>query len=497
VKKKTAHQKHGSSKRKTPVSVRFRLMWIIPSVFALFTIASGYFALSLSKYFFLPPRNPAYGDSVGTLWILLGILLLTALAAFAGAMIAHSITKPLKKLSKKAEMLTLGKVIKAPDEMSLLNKTLEEVFSVLDHYMKDDKILEVLHEGKIALDRDGTITHLNKVAERVLGMEAAQVEGTHFMTTFGKSQSHKKFRNLVENTLNRNETQTFKDIEVAKEEGGTVRLNGSITPGADDTGEPEGAVITFQDPFEVEQMRAWIKQADQMAGLGTMAAGIAHEIRNPLASIRGLMELIREDMTETDLKRKYADTIISEVDRANKIVEEVLDFAQTDHIASEPVDINDSLKQVLYVGNHLAQEKNVSIRQDLGKDLPLVLARPEKLTQAFENLLINAISATPVGGSVRVTSMMNGAGLSSASATHPKRIVVRFFNTGSFIPPADTERIFLPFFSTKVNGTGLGLPISHRIISSHGGKIKVNSDKDSGTTFEIELPACTQGATKE
>jgi hypothetical protein len=108
-------------------------MWIIPTVFAFFTIGSGYFALSFSKYFFLPPSNPVYGESVGSLWILLGILILAGLAAFSGAMIAHSITKPLKKLSKRAEMLTEGKVFKAPDEMSLLYKTLEEVFDTLDH----------------------------------------------------------------------------------------------------------------------------------------------------------------------------------------------------------------------------------------------------------------------------------------------------------------------------------------------------------------------------
>ena len=491
MKKKTTRQKPRPPKRKTPVSVRFRLMWIIPSVFALFTIGSGYFALGLSKYFFLPPRNPAYGETVGTLWILLGIFILAGLAAFSGAMIAHSITKPLKKLSKRAEMFTEGKIIKAPDEMSLLNNTLEEVFSTIDRYMKEGKILEALHEGTITLDRDGTITKLNNVAERVMGVGADGAEGSNFLTTFGKSPAHKMFLNLVDNALKRGEAQVFEGIEVHKD-GVTVRLNGRITPKTDDTGEPEGATITFQDPFEVEQMRDWIKQADQMAGLGTMAAGIAHEIRNPLASIRGLMELIREDMPETDHKRKYAETIISEVDRVNRIVEEVLDFAQTDPSVPEPIDINDSLKQAIYVSKHQTQNRDIAIREDLCEDLPPVLAKQEKLTQAFENLLINAITATPEGGSIRITStLMDGDELPSVNKTSPKRIVVRFFNTGSFIPPADTERIFLPFFSTKPDGTGLGLPITHRIISSHGGTIKVNSDKDRGTTFEIELPACT------
>ncbi|MEE9584449.1 MAG: ATP-binding protein [Candidatus Brocadiales bacterium] len=491
MKKKSPRQKPRSPKRKTPTAVRFKLMLVIPSVFALLTIASGYFALSFSKYFFLPPRNPVYGESVGTLWILLGIFLLAAIAALSGAMIAHAITKPLKKLSERAEMLAPGKTIKAPDELSLLSKTLEELFSSLDNYMKEGKLLEVLPEGAITLDKNGTITHLNKTAETVLDIKSEQAEGKHFRTAFFESSRNNIFLNLIDNALKESSPQVFEDIEFPKKEG-SIGLKGRITPRADDSGRPMGLIITFQNPSEVEHIRNWIKQADQMAGLGTMAAGIAHEIRNPLTSIRGLMELIREDMAETDRKRKYADTIIKEVDRVNRIVEEVLDFAQTEPTAPEPMDVNSPLKQAIDMSKYHMPEKKVAVLEDLGKDLPLILARPEKLAQAFGNLLVNAIEATPEGGSIRVTTALeNGTQRSTREATQSKRLIVRFSNTGSFIPPEDIERVFLPFFTTKSNGTGLGLPITHRIISSHGGKIKIESHKDTGTTFEIELPTFT------
>ncbi|MFQ5863066.1 MAG: nitrogen regulation protein NR(II) [Candidatus Brocadiales bacterium] len=491
MKRKASHRKPRHPKRKTPVVVTFRVMWVIPLVFALFTLASGYFALNFSKYFFLPPAYPIIGEAEGSLWILLGIYLITALAAFSGAMIARAITKPLKKLSERAEMFAPSNIMKAPDELSLLNKTLEEVFSALDRYMEEGKLLDVLPEGTATIDKSGTITHLNKVAERVLDIKSDQVEGTNFRALFRESPRSKIFLNLIDNALKENSTQVFEDIEVSKKEG-YIKLKGRITPKTDDAGKPMGLIITFQDPSEVEHIRNWVKQADQMAGLGTMAAGIAHEIRNPLASIRGLMELIGEDLTETDPKRKYVDAIIKEVDRVNKLVEEVLDFAHTEPSAPEPMHVNDLLKQAINMSKHRMPEKKVTMLEDLGKELPLILARPEKLTQAFENLLVNAIEATPEGGSVRITSTLeDGIQRPALEATRAKRLVVRFFNIGSFIPPEDIERVFLPFFTTKSGGTGLGLPITHRIISAHGGQIKVESNKDTGTIFEIELPTFT------
>lgn len=466
-------------------------MWVIPLVFALFTLASGYFALNFSKYFFLPPGQSTIGEAEGSLWILLGIYLIAALAAFAGAMIAHAITRPLKKLSEKAEVLAPGMVMKAPDELSLLNKTLEEVFSLLDRYIKENKLMDILPQGVITLDNDGVITHLNRIAERVLDVKSEQAVGRHYGNIFGGATGNKIFVNLIRSALKNNRTHVFEDIDMPKK-GGSIRLRGKITPQVDKDGEAAGLVIALQDPSEVEHIRNWIKQADQLAGLGTMAAGIAHEIRNPLTSIRGLIELIREDLKEADPNRKYADTIIKEVDRVNRLVQEVLDFAQTEPAEPEPRDVNDLLRQAINTSRYRLPDKKVTVVEDLGKDLPPVLARPEKLTQAFENLLVNAIEATPEGGSVRITSSLaNGSQYPTPEKAGPRRLVIRFSNTGSFIPPEEIDKVFLPFFTTKSEGTGLGLPITHRIISAHGGKITVESDRKAGTTFEVELPTFT------
>ncbi|HHT9117816.1 MAG TPA: two-component system sensor histidine kinase NtrB, partial [Candidatus Hypogeohydataceae bacterium YC38] len=313
-------------------------------------------------------------------------------------------------------------------------------------------------------------------------------EGKHIVYTFGDSQGNKIFLNLINNALRKGDTQVFEDMEVSSKRG-TLRLRGRISPKSE-AGTFSGAIITFQDPSEVEQIRGWLKQADQMAGLGTMAAGIAHEIRNPLASIRGLMELLREDIVETDPKRKYVDTVINEVDRVNKLVQEVLDFAQVETTEPEARDINELIEQALIITKHRLPDKAIEIVEDLVKNLPPVFVRPDKITQAFENILVNAFEATPEGGKVVVTSGLEPFPSRTKNEKY-RNVLVRFSNTGSFIAPENIEKIFLPFYTTKPGGTGLGLPICHRIISSLGGEIRVESHRETGTTFEIELPTAS------
>ncbi|HHT9155415.1 MAG TPA: two-component system sensor histidine kinase NtrB, partial [Candidatus Tripitaka sp. YC43] len=265
-------------------------------------------------------------------------------------------------------------------------------------------------------------------------------------------------------------------------------FKGRIVPREGKYGEPPGVMITFQDPSEMELIRQWLRQADQMAGLGTMAAGIAHEIRNPLASIRGLTELIKEETASATPHGVYAEKIIKEVDRMNALVGEVLEFAHVEATEPTPQDVNPLLKEALSSIKYRFPNQQLEVVERLTDNLPPVLARPEKLTRAFENLILNAFEATPEGGRVTITSSPGEGSTSRGKASG--KVSLRFHNTGSFIPPEEAERIFLPFYTTKAHGTGLGIPITHRIISSHGGQISVDSDKKKGTTFIVELPAC-------
>jgi PAS domain S-box-containing protein len=484
-----------ANQERTPRKVRLRLMVAIPLSFSLFTLASGYLTFNLCKYFFIGVGRPHPPGSESYFWILLAIFLVTALSTVAGIMVAHAITAPLKKLSSRVEILVPEKAMVAPDELDLLSNTLGEIFDSLER-MKEGKSLEILSEGVITLDRESRIIQVNRVAERSLGVSSREMVGKPFREFFPDPIKYRIFLNLVENALKEGCTHIFEDIELPAgrlsgadaDKKVSVRLKGKIVPKRDEYGETSGVMITFQDPSEMEQIKQWLKQADQMAGLGTMAAGIAHEIRNPLASIRGLIELTREDMSPSHPHWNYIEQVIKEVDRINNLVEEVLEFAQMEATEPVPQDVNPLLREALSSIKHRFPTKRLEVIEELDDTLPPILARPEKLSRAFENIILNAFEATPEGGRITITSSQ-GDGLMPGEKP-ARKVLLRFHNTGSFIPPEETERIFLPFYTTKTKGTGLGLPITHRTIASHGGQICVDSDKESGTTFIVELPTC-------
>lgn len=480
---------------RTPRKVRLRLMLAIPLSFSLFTLASGYLTFNLCKFFFISPSHPYPPDTGSYFWILLSIFFITGLSTLSGIMIAHAISAPLKKLSSRMETLVPEKAIVAPDELNLLSNTLEEVFDSLER-VKEGKSLEALSEGVITLDRESRILKVNKIAEGTFGIHSKDMAGKPFKEFFPDTTKYSIFLNLVENALEEGCTHIFEDIELPAiknrkartDNRNPLRLKGKIVPKRDERGETSEVMITFRDPSEVEQIKWWLKQADQMAGLGTMAAGIAHEIRNPLASIRGLMELMREDISPSNPHWSYTEQVIKAVDRMNNLVEEVLEFAQMEAVEPVPQDINPLLRGAISSIKHRFPTKQLEVVEELDGGLPPILARPEKLGRAFENLILNAFEATPEGGRITITSAQGDSLVPGDKAC--KKVLLKFHNTGSFVPPEETERIFLPFYTTKTKGTGLGLPITHRIISSHGGQIYVDSDREKGTTFVVELPTC-------
>ncbi|HHT9118579.1 MAG TPA: two-component system sensor histidine kinase NtrB [Candidatus Hypogeohydataceae bacterium YC38] len=491
-----------ATQEKTSKKVRMRLMVAIPLSFSFFTLASGYLSFNLSEYFFLDTSRPAPLDTEGDFWILLAIFVMTGLAATSGTAIAHAITIPLKKLSSRAETLipkraTMTQVVGSvpSNELDLLSRTLEGVFDYLES-IKEGKRLDVLPEGVVTLDRENKILLINKVAERVLGLNSKDVVGKPFSEFFPDTTKYRVFLNLLGDSLKEGHTHIFENIELPTTfpdvivSGRKVPLlfNGRIVPMEDKYGETSGVMITFRDPSELELVRQWLRQADQMAGLGTMAAGIAHEIRNPLASIRGLTELIREETSPANPHRVYAEKVIKEVDRMNALVGEILEFAHIEAADPTPQDVNLLLKEALFSIKYRFHNQQLEVVERLNDNLPPVLARPEKLTMAFENIILNAFESTPEGGRVTITSSHRDSFTSRDKAS--RKVLLRFHNTGSFIPPEEAERVFLPFYTTKAHGTGLGLPITHRIISSHGGQISVDSDKEKGTTFIVELPTC-------
>jgi signal transduction histidine kinase len=224
-----------------------------------------------------------------------------------------------------------------------------------------------------------------------------------------------------------------------------------------------------------------LAQAERLAALGALAAGVAHEIRNPLGSIRGLAQLLSENSTDAQQK-KYAETVMAEADRLNRALEILLHLARpldrggvTPPLSKE--DINALLHQSVELLAFERKKKDIAVIEQYQPGLPDLSADAEAIRQAFFNILLNAVQAVQPSGKIRVATRRNGTG--------PIQIEIR--NTGPTISPEDLKRIFDPFFTTKEQGTGLGLAITHQVVTAHGGTIEVESGNHE-TVFMIELP---------
>ncbi len=226
--------------------------------------------------------------------------------------------------------------------------------------------------------------------------------------------------------------------------------------------------------LEIEEQ---LRRADRLSALGELSAGMAHEIRNPLGSIRGTAEILQDGIPPEDPRAEFARILVREVDRLNRVVQDFLDFARPVEPDRGPLDLNALLRDVMALTRPQAIKQGVELKLMAGS-IPPVAAKGEQLRQAFLNLVLNALQAMPQGGSLELET-----------DSGDDQVRVRFADTGVGIPPEHLDRIFNPFFTTKQEGTGLGLAITHRIVQGHGGRIDVVSRPGAGTTFTLQFPS--------
>lgn len=233
-----------------------------------------------------------------------------------------------------------------------------------------------------------------------------------------------------------------------------------------------------QQTFLLLEKEEMLRRADRLSALGELSAGIAHEIRNPLASIKGTAEILQEDFPPHDKKYEFLQILIKEVERLNKVVENFLSFARPQAPDLGPCEVNTILKNVLDLVKHPAHKAGVSISTSFDGQGADLIADAEQLKQAFLNIILNALQAMPQGGELKITTVHE-----------TPWVKIYFQDRGPGIPPQDLDKIFNPFYTTKGEGTGLGLAITHRIIAeNHRGQIEVASKKGKGTCFMVSLP---------
>jgi signal transduction histidine kinase len=233
---------------------------------------------------------------------------------------------------------------------------------------------------------------------------------------------------------------------------------------------------------DLKKSKSYMRRADRLASLGTLTAGIAHEIRNPLVAIKTFTQLLPDRLEDEEFRRHFLSVASGEVDRISSLVNELLDFARTSDPKLEMEDVNNILDGMILLISTESKKKHIEIVKEYGQDMPLINIDKEQIKQVFLNILLNAIEATSENGKITVKTR------SFVKPGGEPYVQIEFTDTGCGIPAEHLEDIFNPFFTTKNTGSGLGLSISHQIIQDHKGYIDVESELNKGSSFYINLP---------
>lgn len=354
-----------------------------------------------------------------------------------------------------------------------------EALSALASYTDD--ILRSIAAGVFTIDRDGRVLTWNKAAEDIMHVPTVKAVGLHLLELLdaaGFSENDKNcLLSVVDAVVRTGESYLGYKQQFHPISGSTLYLNLSIAQLRDRSGDTLGVVIIVEDVTKQAQMENEMVRIAELASIGQLAATIAHELRNPLSSIKGAAQYLRNEYADHTAVCEFLDIIVDEVNVLNRVTTEFLDFARPVKLNLHDADLNDILFRTLQFMDVEITRQKVQVVQDFSYDIPTIKVDDRQLEQVFRNLILNALQAMPTGGTITLhTDVVRD------------NIRVAIIDSGIGIPPDQLDRIFVPFFTTKTKGTGLGLSIVKKIVENHGGSISVESTVGKGTTFEILLP---------
>lgn len=381
-------------------------------------------------------------------------------------------------------------------------------------------ILESLEEGVVVLDQEGQITFFNPAAEQLTGLSCSQVRRRPYTHVFA---TNPWVIEVVRRSFASGYSRTAGEGELCHRSQRPLPVRLTCSPVFNGGSTPTGLTLVLHDLSHQKELAEEAQQEDRFTDLGVVAAGLAHEIRNPLAGIRGAAQLLQGRVSGDRAALEYTTVMIREIDRLSRLLEQLLQLAASPPPEFRPVNVHKILTDVLLLEQETAG--GVQIRTHFDPSLPEILGDEAQLAQVFRNLIKNSLQALAGqrGGILRITTRMatdfhivrsllarpallagesvpspRGAASQGAPPTErkPPRSAARrgrflsidFADNGPGIPPEHLPRLFTPFFTTKSQGTGLGLAVSQRIVTQHGGRIRVESAPGQGTLFHVHLP---------
>jgi len=366
-------------------------------------------------------------------------------------------------------------------------RTVARPLSTDDRFFRH--IVNSLRNGVIAFRRDGTLALMNDEAYRAFGLVPTEHDlGRPFADVLrDRPEIIRVLLGAFElSYLPSRAELRLKDLD---------RVIGyTLSQVKDDGEQPIGAVMFFKDLTRVEQLEEQERLRDLLASLGEMAAGIAHELKNPLAGIEVMAGLLRRQVADSKDAQSLLADILSEAKLANKIVVEMLEFVRPVRLQVERAAIADVLQQSITMAESKVRRGGAQVAMNLEPALPMIECDHHQLSQVFTNLIANAFEALDGAGHITITVGPSTIEADTAFAGfHPPTpaVVIDVADDGPGVPAELTDKIFNPFFTTKVTGTGLGLAIVRKIVDAHDGRIDVSSAADTGTRFRVTLPVAS------
>ena len=419
--------------------------------------------------------------------VLLALLISTVLAA----VVSRATLAPLTDISAQLDRISAGQYdppspeVKGfagtPDELGQVSRKItqvgqqlrgvHEIFSTLRENM--DSVMAGLEDGLLLFTRDARAVMVSPAAEKFLGAPAGHFLGRRVNEIFPEGHPLHDVLHVVGDELSEIAAET--DLETAE---GIKRVGVSVQ-GIQEDGERMGALVTLRDLDSLESINTQLQVSERLAALGRITAGVAHEVKNPLNSMRLWLENLKESLppVQDSGTRQAVQVLDKEIDRLDAVVKRFLDFTRPMEVRLEATQLADVLKDVIEVAKPQLRKSRVQVTQVLPIDVPEVYVDRALLKQAVLNLVLNAVEAMPSGGQLRLMLSRRG-----------ENAEITVGDTGKGIAVENRQKIFQLFFTTRPGGSGIGLATTFRIVQLHNGSIDFTTEVGRGTTFRIELP---------
>lgn len=404
---------------------------------------------------------------IGLFCALILAYLLTANIARDVGIIKEGLKNLHKNMSYRLPRLRgeMGEISQAINEMS-------DALTNMKHHTEN--IAASTPNGLITLNMEGLVTIFNLSAERITAIPAKEAIDNHYRHVF---HYWPEIISILDAAFTGEQYQNKElAIDVNKRQ---VPLLFTTTPLLSNKSEQMGLLIILRDLTDTKKLEEQVRRADRLAVTGELAAGVAHEVRNPLTAITGYLQLLAVDFESEDPRHEFTRIITKEIDRLNHLIDQLLYFSRPLPPRFIPVNLRKVIEETLLLINNPSIRKKVTIETDFATDLPPVKLDSFQLKQVLINIILNGIQAIKNTGTITIRTSYHPAS---------SQVCVKIQDTGRGIPPENIPRLFDPFYTTKEKGTGLGLSVADKIMEIHQGYIEVDSKVGQGTCFSLYLP---------